>query len=442
MPRLENGVHRRFDAILHEKFERDGMELAAREVGVGRECDPDDDLPSVRERRLLLDRVAAKTHADISSSTALGRPIVPRSCVSVPEERVVTFRPRTILGVIGIVLAVAAVLVLVWIARQVLTWIVVALFLALALNPAVEFFQRRGVARRGLATALTFLLTIGAIVALGSLFVPTLVSEARGFGEALPGYVNDVSEGRGPLGRLSERYELEERVREAVQRGGGLAGVLGLSGTAIAVTKSVLTFVVAIVTIAFLTLFMLLEGPKWMERFYALLPDRSREKWRRIGHDIYLTVGGYVTGNLLISIIAGITSTAVLLIMGVPYAVALGLLVAILDLIPLAGATLAAVIVSSVAFIDSIPAGIVVLAFFVVYQQIENHILQPLVYSRTVQLSPLAILIAVLIGAKIAGILGALAAIPVAGTIQVLLLSWLAARRAEGDPAAPARASP
>jgi predicted PurR-regulated permease PerM len=122
--------------------------------------------------------------------------------------------------------------------------------------------------------------------------------------------------------------------------------------------------------------------------------------------------------------------------------VALGLLVAILDLIPLAGATLAAVIVSSVAFIDSIPAGIVVLAFFVVYQQIENHILQPLVYSRTVQLSPLAILIAVLIGAKIAGILGALAAIPVAGTIQVLLLSWLAARRGERDAAAPARASP
>lgn len=358
-----------------------------------------------------------------------------------PEERVVTFRPRTILAVIGIVLAVAAILTMVWIARQVLTWIIVAIFLALALNPAVELFQRRGLARRGLATAVTFLLTIGAIVALGSLFIPTLVSEGRGFAEALPGYVNDVSEGRGPLGRLAEEYELEARVREAVDQGGGVARILGLSGTAIAVTKGVLTFVVAIVTIAFLTFFMLLEGPKWMERLYGLLPERSRDKWRTIGYDIYRTVGGYVTGNLFISLIAGITSTVVLLIMGVPYAVALGVLVAILDLIPLAGATLAAIIVSAVAFIHSIPAGIVVLIFFIVYQQVENHVLQPLVYSRTVQLSPLAILIAVLIGAKIAGILGALAAIPVAGTIQVLLLAWLADRRA-GDRAVEARAGP
>jgi predicted PurR-regulated permease PerM len=359
----------------------------------------------------------------------------------VPEERVVTFRPRAILVVIGIVLAVAAILAVVWISRQVLTWIIVSIFLTLALNPAVDFFQRRGLARRGAATAVTVILTIGGIVALGSLFIPTLVNEARGFGEALPGYIDDVTHGRGELGRLAERYEIEQRVRDAVNEGGGAARLLGLSGTAIAVTKGVLTFVVAIVTIAFMTFFMLLEGPVWMERFYALLPEKSRPKWRQIGTDIYRTVGGYVTGNLLISVIAGIASTVVLLILGVPYAVALGVLVAILDLIPLAGATLAAIIVSAVAFIHSITAGIVVLVFFIVYQQIENHLLQPLVYSRTVQLSPLAILIAVLIGAKLAGILGALAAIPVAGTIQVLLLAWLADRRAE-ESSAPARAGP
>jgi predicted PurR-regulated permease PerM len=202
----------------------------------------------------------------------------------------------------------------------------------------------------------------------------------------------------------------------------------------------VLTFVVAIVTIAFMTFFMLLEGPRWMERFYAMLPERSRETWQGIGRDIYRTVGGYVTGNLLISVIAGVTTTIVLLILGVPYAVALGVLVAILDLIPLAGATLAAIIVSIVAFIHSIPAGIIVLAFFIVYQQVENHLLQPLVYSRTVQLSPLAILISVLIGAKLAGILGALAAIPVAGTIQVLLLAWFAERRKPDT--APEKAAP
>jgi predicted PurR-regulated permease PerM len=441
LSRVQNGVHGCLDASVGEKFERHRVELPARDVVVGRHRHPDHELLPVGERHVFLDGLPAQAHGDISSSERPSRPIEPRSWAPVPEERVVTVRPRTILAVIGIVLAVAALLAVVWISRQVLTWILVAVFLALALNPAVDFFQRRGLQRRGAATAVTILLTIGAIVALGSLFIPTLYSEARGFGEALPGYVDDVTHGRGELGRLADRYELEQRVRDAINEGGGAGRILGLSGTALAVTKGVLTFVVATVTIAFMTFFMLLEGPRWMERFYGLLPERSRGKWQKIGHDIYLTVGGYVTGNLLISVVAGISSTVVLLIMGVPYAVALGVLVAILDLIPLAGATLAAIIVSAVAFIHSIPAGIVALIFFIVYQQVENHLLQPLVYSRTVQLSPLAILIAVLIGAKIAGILGALAAIPVAGTIQVLLLAWFAERRAD-ESAAPARAGP
>jgi predicted PurR-regulated permease PerM len=119
----------------------------------------------------------------------------------------------------------------------------------------------------------------------------------------------------------------------------------------------------------------------------------------------------------------------VLLLMGVPYAVALGLLVAVLDLIPLAGATVAGIVVCTVAFLHTIPAGIVVLAFFIIYQQLENHFLQPVIYGRTVELSPLAVLVSVLVGAELAGILGALAAIPVAGTIQVLVRDQLSVRR-------------
>jgi predicted PurR-regulated permease PerM len=349
-----------------------------------------------------------------------------------PEERILRVRPTTVLAVLGITFGFLLLLYITWISRQVLTWILVALFLAMALNPAVEVLQRRGLQRRGAATAVTFLLAIGVIAAAVSLFVPTLVDEVTDFVDTVPDYVRDASEGRGPIGDLAERYDLEERVRQAIEEGGA-SGVLGLSGTAIAVTQSVLTFIVAVVTIAFLTFFMLLEGPKWMERFYALLPENRQETWRAIGRDIYRTVGGYVTGNLLISFVAGVSSTIVLTIMDVPYAVALGLLVAILDLIPLAGATLAAIIVSTVAFLTSVQAGIVVLIFFIVYQQIENHVLQPVVYSRTVQLSPLAILISVLVGAKIAGVLGALAAIPVAGTIQVLVQAWLKARRERGD---------
>jgi len=216
-------------------------------------------------------------------------------------------------------------------------------------------------------------------------------------------------------------------VREQVQNGGA-SKVLGLSGAALSVTKSVITILLATVTIIFLTFFMLLEGRSWADRVYTLFPEHSRERWQRVGDDIYKTVGGYVTGNILISLIAGICATAVLLIMGVPYAVALGLLVALLDLIPLAGATVAGIVIVGVAFLHSVPAGIVVLIFVIVYQQLENHFLQPVIYGRTVQLSPLVVLVSVLVGAELAGILGALAAIPVAGSIQVLVRDWLAQR--------------
>jgi predicted PurR-regulated permease PerM len=346
-----------------------------------------------------------------------------------PDERIVRFRATTVLTVLGLTLAVVVLLELFLIARQVLTWLLIAVFLALALNPLVDWFQRHGVKRRGLAAGLTFLLAILGIAALGALFIPTLVSEVNGFARELPDYIRDVTRGRGPLGEFADRYNIVERVRAEVEEGGA-SRLLGFSGTALAITKGIITLIVATVTIAFMTFFMLLEGPAWMERFYGLLPDDSRDRWREVGDRIYRTVGGYVTGNLFISLIAGVASTVLLLILDVPYAVALGLLVAILDLIPLAGATIAAIVLTAVAAIDGgwVP-GLIVFAYMVAYQQIENHFIQPVVYSRTVQLSPLAILIAVLIGAELAGVVGALAAIPVAGTIQVLLLFWLDERR-------------
>jgi predicted PurR-regulated permease PerM len=328
-------------------------------------------------------------------------------------ERVVTFRPRTVLTVLGLILAVAVVLEVIWISRQVITWMLVALFLTLAINPLVELLQRHGVRRRGGAVAIAYLSVLGVIAAIAALFIPTLVSQVSDFANKVPDYVHDATNGRGRLGFLETKYHLRERIQEQVNQG-GLKKVLGFSGTAIAVTKGVLTMVVAALTIAFMTLFMLLEGPAWVERVYGLLPERSQPRWRAVGRDIYRTVGGYVTGNLLISLIAGVTTTLVLLVMGVPYAVALGLIV-----------------VSAVAFVHSVPAGIVVLVFFILYQQLENHVLQPVVYGRTVQLSPLAVLISVLIGAQLAGVLGALGAIPVAGAIQVLLVDWRRNRRAE-----------
>jgi predicted PurR-regulated permease PerM len=327
------------------------------------------------------------------------------------------------------------VLEVIWIARHVLSWVVISLFLALALNPAVEWLQGHGFKRRGAAAAIAYLLALVAIVGIGFTFVPTLVHQVNEFVQKLPDYTHDVTHGRGRLGFLETKYHIQERI-EAEVRKGGASRVLGFSGVAISIAKSVVSIVVGAITILFMTYFMLLEGPSWVDRFYRLLPEQSQPRWRKVGDEIYRTVGGYVTGNLLISLIAGGLTTIVLLILGVPYAVALGLIVAILDLIPLAGATIAAILIGIVAFLHSIPAGIIVIVFFIVYQQVENHVLQPIVYGRTVELSPLAVLISILIGAELAGILGALAAIPVAGSVQVLVNDWLEHHREHPEPAA------
>jgi predicted PurR-regulated permease PerM len=350
----------------------------------------------------------------------------------VSPERTVSFRPRAILSALGVLLAVGVTMWVLYVAHQVISWILISVFLALAINPAVVWLQARGVRRRGAAAGIvyaSFVLLVASIIAL---FVPTLVSQVSDFVDAIPGYVRDLTEGRGKLGFLETKYHVVERVQDAVNGRDSGGGLLGGAGTALALTKGVLTGVVAVVTIVFMTFFMVLEGPAWMERFYGLLPDETTQaRWRAVAQDVYRTIGGYITGNLLISVIAGTATTIMLLIVGVPYAIALGLLVAVLDLIPLAGATLAAILVTLVALTQSLPTAIAVGVFFLVYQQLENHLLQPLVYGRTVKLSPLAVLMSVLIGAEVAGILGALGAIPIAGTFQVLLLDWNRHRRRE-----------
>ena len=350
-------------------------------------------------------------------------------CGSYPRhvERVIRFSPRAVLLVIGLVLATLLVLRLLWLTKDLLIWLLIALFLAMALNPAVEWLRRRGVKRRGLAVAIVVVVALLVAIGIGALFIPTLVREVNDLANAIPGYVNDLTKGKGKLGFLERNYQIVERIHDAITKS-GVAGVLGLTGTAVSITKGVFNAIIATVTITFLTLFMLLEGPTWVDRFYALLPDKSQARWRRVGSDIYRSVGGYVTGNLAISLLAATATTIVLLVLGVDFAVALGVLVGLFDLIPLAGATIAAVIVSTVGFLHSTTAGIVLIIYFVLYQQLENQVIQPLVYGKTVRLSPLAVLVAVLAGAQLAGIIGALGAIPIAAAIQVVVLDILAQR--------------
>jgi predicted PurR-regulated permease PerM len=354
-------------------------------------------------------------------------------------ERSVDVRPRTVFKVLGIVLLVAFVLWVVYLSRGVLAWILIAAFLAMALNPAVELIERRGVAR-GRAALLTFVAALVVIGGLAYLLIPPLARQVQDFIDAVPSLVDDLTKGEGPLGFLERDYQIVERVRQAIEEQGA-GGILGFTSAGLSLARSVLTAVVGAVTIAFLTLFMLLDGRRLVGTFLGWLPPASRPAWERTFRGISQTVGGYVTGNVVISIIAGAVATAVLFATGMPYAISLGVVVAVLDLIPLAGATIAAVIVVLVALAtEGWVIAVLLTAFFLVYQQVENHILQPLIYGRTVRLSPVIVLSSVVVGAELAGILGALGAIPTAGTIQVILDELLARRKADEPP--PAAAGP
>src|SRR3954468_4681315 len=305
------------------------------------------------------------------------RPDRDAAAVADPPLRVVDFRPRTIFRVIGILIATAIVLEVIWIARHVLSWVFIALFLALALNPAVDWLERR-INRRGAAAAIVFFAALVAIVGIAYLFVPTLINQVNDFAGKVPDYLHDLTKGRGRLGFLQEKYHLVDKARKAL-REGGASKLFGVSGAALAVAKGVVNAVLATVTIAFLTFFMLLEGPAWIDSFLRQLPDEPRRRWRKVGHEIYRTVGGYVTGNLLISVICGLVYGIALAVLGVPFPVALGFIVAILDLIPLAGATIGGVIVVVAGLITSTQAGIGMAIVVIVYQQAENQVLQPII---------------------------------------------------------------
>jgi predicted PurR-regulated permease PerM len=173
---------------------------------------------------------------------------------------------------------------------------------------------------------------------------------------------------------------------------------------------------------------MLLEGPEWRERCIGLIPERHRDTVERIGTGVYQSVGGFVTGNLLASLLAGLVATIIMLVAGVPYAVPLGLFVAIIELVPYVGPLVATIVVSTVALTVGVTSALVALVLLVVYHAIEGHTLRPFLYGRAVQLSPLAVLVAILLGTEIAGILGALLAIPVAGSIQVIIRELLQRR--------------
>jgi predicted PurR-regulated permease PerM len=326
--------------------------------------------------------------------------------------------PRDVWTVLWMTALFLATLYLVYELRRVLVWLFVAIFGAAVLGPLVAFLVRRGL-RRGLAvtTVVVALLVVFALLVFA--FVQPLVTQSQEFARNLPEISDQVR--RAPVVRsVLNRFNVRERVGEAssdLPR-----RLVGLSGPVLQAFKTVGEVIVASVTIFVLMIFLLLYGPGFVHSGLARIgdPDRRRSV-EVISNEVLSSVSGWVAGNVLTSAVAGIVSLVVFLILGLPYSVLLGLWVAIADLIPLVGATLGALPAIIVAFIYSVPAGVIVTLYFIVYQQIENHVLQPFVYGRTIQLNPFVVLLSVIVGVELAGFLGALFALPVAGAVQVIL---------------------
>jgi predicted PurR-regulated permease PerM len=367
-----------------------------------------------------------KLHEPVTSEVRQP-PNLEASRVGAAQGRVVVvFHPRSILAALGVVLAVMAAVEFALLAQAGLTLVMIALFLALALNPAVEFVQRRGLGR-GAAVGVVYVLALAVVALLGLVFVPPLVDQISKLVTALPGLVDDLTKGHGPLGFLERKYQVVERVQSATT-GPNADAVLGQAGSALAAVEGIAATVVGSIIIAFLTFFMLLEGPDWRRRCNELIPDTNRGVVERIGAGVYRSVGGFVTGNLVASLLAGLVATGIMLVTGVPYAVPLGVFVAIIELVPYVGPLVATVVVTAVALTVGTVSALVALALLLVYHAVEGHTLRPYLYGRAVKLSPLAVLVAILLGTEIAGILGALIAIPVAGSVQVIIRELLQRR--------------
>ncbi len=328
--------------------------------------------------------------------------------------------------VLGVCLAVVVALGFILLAQKGLTIIAIALFLALALNPAVEFFQRRGLGR-GLAVAAVYAIALILFVLIALVFIPPLVTQITHFVKALPDLARDLTAGKGPFGLLERKYHVVEELRK-VTTGKGSVGFSGAALPALGIAKGVASAVTSILIIFFLTLFMLLEGPSWRERFTDLIPVARRPSIERMGSGVYKSVSGFVSGNLLASMLAGIFATILLLVVRVPYAFPLGLFTAIIELVPYIGPVIVTVLLSLVALTVGPVTAIIVLVVLLVYHLIEGHTVRPLIYGRALKLSALAVLIAIILGTEVAGILGALVAIPVAGSIQAIISELLEQR--------------
>jgi predicted PurR-regulated permease PerM len=331
---------------------------------------------------------------------------------------------RTVLIVVGVILC----LYLIFLLRRPIGWLAIATFVAVALSGPVNFLDRY--MKRGFAIMLVYLGLLLVPIGLGALVIPPVVTSIEEFAQNAPQYAQDARdfiEKNKTLQDVQSKYDIAGQIEKKAQE---LPGQVGDAATVLGdIGLGIVNSIFALVTILILTAFMLGSGRSWVEAALRRQPPARAAQLRRVSERIATAVGSYVAGALFQAFIAGVSSYIVMWILGVPFRGPLAVLIALLDLIPLVGATIGAVIVGVVTlFVDFPTATIVWAVWSIVYQQVENSVIQPQIQRRAVDVHPFVVLVAVLFGSTLLGVVGALVAVPTAASLQIVIREWMRAR--------------
>ncbi len=344
-----------------------------------------------------------------------------------PQKMEIVISSRTVVRIVVTVVLTTIILAALNKVSHALILIFIALFLALALNAPVHWISERLPGKRKgsrtVATSISFLIVVVVLAGFLALIVPPAVRQVTTFVRAVPEFIEDLQDQDSAAGRFIRENNLENATNELSEN---ISEVIKNSGnTAVSTVSTVGSGVVSAITVLVLTFMMLVEGPRWLNYGKKLLPDDHRNRTVAILAEMYQVIRGYVNGQVTLAFIAAVFILPVMLILHVPYAGALAVIVFLCGLVPMIGHYVGATVVTLVALTVSPLNALLLLAYYVLYQQIENYVVQPRVQANATNMSPLLVFASVIIGVNLAGILGGIVAIPVAGCIRVLLIDYL-----------------
>jgi len=344
-----------------------------------------------------------------------------------PAVMEISISTRTVIRVIALLMAATLLVVAIKMSSHALVLIGTAIFLGLALNAPVRWLsthlpgKKRG--NRKLATVISVLVILAALIGFVWAIVPPVAKQSGSFISNVPQLISDIRNNDTTVGKFVTRYKLQSQITKYSTELTSRLGTIGSS--ALSTVSSVGSSIFAIVTVLVLTIMVLLEGPTWVALGYEIIPKNKRSHAKKLADSMLRVIQGYVNGQVLLAAMAAILIVPVFFIMGVSYPIALMFIVFICGLIPMVGHSVGAIICTIIALFTSLPAALVVLGYYILYQQIENYAVQPKVQSNSTNMSPLLVFVAVLLGASFGGLLGALVSIPIMGCVRILIIDYL-----------------